>query len=385
MVASPRIVTVDPTGSLAQIVQAVASLLDQPITLIDVPGGQDALAEVKAARCAVLITTVELDDDMRGYQLAIQVSQSSPETHVVVLAESSDPELDPEELGAESPFIYMHRPVDLSQFARVMTAALNGGDIFAALAAPQATGGVAAVDMGQLPVVNVETTRPIVDDLLTDVGAMAIVFAARTGEVLLERGAVGYLDREKLTDALQPMFGTTIDMGELVGGQTRTLHFYDGDEYDVFVISVGLHHFLCLVFNGEAGNRAFGSVNRFGRRAAEDLAAIIGASAFLVERPPVEDEKPRRRRQQPEVETEEVFQPLERAEATYEEPEPLQLAPIEDLDLSIFDDLEQMDMGDADDLFDPEKLADLAKDENRIGGPIGFDEAEGLGILGKMD
>jgi hypothetical protein len=242
------------------------------------------------------------------------------------------------------------------------------------------------LDLGQLPPVNAEAARPIVDALLTDVGAMAIVFAARTGEVLLERGAVGYLDREKLTDALQPMFGTTIDMGELVGGQTRTLHFYDGDEYDVFVVSVGLHHFLCMVFNGEAGNRAFGSVNRFGRRAAEDLVALMGTSAFMVERPPAEEDKPRRRRRpQPEEEPEEFFQPLERTEATYVEPEPLQLAPIEELDLSIFDDLENMDLGDADDLFDPEKLADLAKEDSRIGGPIGIDEAEGLGILGKMD
>ena len=42
-------------------------------------------------------------------------------------------------------------------------------------------------------------------------------------------------------------------------------------------------------------------------------------------------------------------------------------------------------LGDADDLFDPDKLADLAKDDGRIGGPIDIDQAEGLGILGKMD
>ena len=78
----------------------------------------------------------------------------------------------------------------------------------------------------------------------------------------------------------------------------------------------------------------------------EDLVALMGASAFMVERPPVEEEKPRRRRRpQPEEEADEVFQPLERAETTYEEPEPLQLDPIENLDLSIFDDLEALDLG----------------------------------------
>jgi hypothetical protein len=152
------------------------------------------------------------------------------------------------------------------------------------------------------------------------------------------------------------------------------------------VISVGFHHFLCLIFNGEAGNRAFGSVNRFGRRAAEDLVALLGAAAFMVEQPPVvEDKSRRRRRPQPEEEVEEIFQPLERAEPTHVEPEPLHLEPIEELDLSIFDNLETMNFEDVDDLFNPEKLADMAKDESRIGGPIGIDEAEGLGILGKMD
>ena len=160
MVASPRIVTVDPTGSLTQIVQAVATLLDLSITLVNVSGGRDGLAEINAGKCTLLITAVELDDDMRGYQLAIQVSQASPDTHVLVLAENTDPKLDPDELGAESPFVYMHRPVDLSQFARVITAALNGGDIFSAMAAPHETGGNAPLDLGQLPPMNAEAARP---------------------------------------------------------------------------------------------------------------------------------------------------------------------------------------------------------------------------------
>jgi DNA-binding NarL/FixJ family response regulator len=391
MVALPRIITVDPTGSLAHIIRAVADLLDRSITLIDVSSGPDALVEVRRGDCAVLVTTVELEDKIRGYQLAIEVSQTSPDTRVIVLAESTDPELDVNEL-ADSPYIYLHRPVDLNQFARVMVAALDGGDIFEAAREPAHAAAVApsAINLGQLPFLDAEAARPIIDTLLTDVGAMAIVFANRAGEVLLERGAVGYLDREKLAHTLQPMFGTTIEMGDLVGGNTRTLHFYDGDNYDVFVISVGLHHFLCLVFNGEAGNRAFGAVNRFGRRAAEDLVALLGASAFVINLPKASQpaaEPPRKaRRRKPEEEPEEVFQPLERAvePETYTEPEPLQLEPVQDMDFSIFDNLEKLDLSSADDLFDPEKLADLANQNNRKGGPIDFDQALELGIMPKL-
>jgi hypothetical protein len=239
-----------------------------------------------------------------------------------------------------------------------------------------------------MPFMDVEVARPIIDTLLTDVGAMAIVFANRTGDVLLERGAVGYLDREKLTTTLKPIFRTTIEMGPVVGGNTRTLHFYDGDTYDVFVISVGLHHFLCLVFNGEAGNRAFGAVNRFGRRAAEDLVVLLGAGAFVIDmaaQAPAAARKPRRHVPEPEP-VEEIFQPLERAvePETYEEPEPLQLEPIGDLDLSIFDDLEKLDLSSADDLFSLDKLADIANQTNRKGGPIDFDQARELGIMPKL-
>jgi DNA-binding NarL/FixJ family response regulator len=365
-------------------VRAVCDLLDRPAILVDMANGQDALDAVKGGDCDLLVTTVELDDDIRGYQLAIEVSIASPDTRVIVLAESSDPELDMEELG-ESPYVYLHRPVNLRQFARVIETGLDGGDAFAAMdTGPTAAAADEARDMGPVPTVDVEVARPIIDTLLTDVGAMAIILTNRAGEVQLERGAVGYLDREKLTDVLQPMFATLIDMSSLVGGQTRTMHLYDGDDYDVYVLSIGLHHFLCLAFNGETGNRALGSVNRYGRRACEDLVAVIGAPAFSVAAPKAEAPR-RQRKKQVDEEAEPVFEPLERAEFNYEEPEALQLYPIQDLDMSIFDGLDALNADAMDDLFDMDKLADLASDVGQKGGVIDREQAEELGILPKLD
>lgn len=382
--SSPRIITVDSSGSIARIVRAVCDLMDRPAILVDMTNGQDALDAAKNGDCDLLVTTVELDDDIRGYQLAIEVSLAAPDTRIIVLAESTDPELDVDELG-ESPYIYLHRPVDLHQFARVIQAALDAGDMFAAMdAGPSSAGAVDVRDMGPVPTIDVEVARPIIDTLLTDVGAMAIILTNRAGEVQLERGAVGYLDREKLTDILQPMFASLIDMSDLVGGQTRGMHLYDGDDYDVYVLSIGLHHFLCLAFNGETGNRALGSVNRYGRRACEDLVAIIGAPAFSVTVPKAEPPR-RQRKKQVEAEPEPEFEPLERAEISYEEPEALQLDPIQDLDMSIFDGLENLNSDAMDDLFDMDKLADLASDVGQKGGVIDREQAEELGILPKLD
>jgi len=387
MGASPRIITVDPTGTIARIVRAAMDLVGRQVILVDMSSGREALEEIKSRPCQLVVTNVELDHDIKGYQLAIEVRQANPKTNVIILADIDDPELDPEDI-AGSPFVYLHRPVDIHQFLRVLIAGLDGDDIFAALTPPQSGGASPVRDMGDVPHLDVEAARVSIDKLLTDVGAMAIVLANRKGEVLLERGAVGYLDREKLTGALLPMVVTSIDMGELVGGRSSTLQFYDGEEYDVFVLSVGVHHFLCLVFDGSAGNRQFGAVNRFGRRAAEDLIVLLGTSAFVIQKPkPPQVEVHKKGKQPAAAEPQpEVFEPIARAaEVKVAEPEPLRLEPISDLDFSIFDQLQNVSADAANDLFSLDKLAELASETLRTGGPIDFDKAQQMGIMPDLD
>ncbi len=384
MGASPRIITVDPTGTIARIVRAAMDLVGRQVILIDMSSGREALEEIKSRPCQLVVTNVELDHDIKGYQLAIEVRQANPNTHVIILADVDDPDLDPEDIVG-SPFVYLHRPVDIHQFLRVLIAGLDGDDIFAALQPPQSDSGTPQVrDMGDVPHLDVEAARVSIDKLLSDVGAMAIVLANRKGEVLLERGAVGYLDREKLTGALLPMVITSIDMGELVGGRSSTLQFYDGEDYDVFVLSVGIHHFLCLVFDGAAGNRQFGAVNRFGRRAAEDLIVLLGTSAFVIQKPkpPQVEKKSKQAAAQP---VQEVFEPIARAEVKVTEPEPFRLEPVGDMDFSIFDQLQNVSSDAANDLFSLDSLAELASETMRAGGPIDFDKAQQMGIMPDLD
>jgi CheY-like chemotaxis protein len=386
MGASPRIITVDPTGTIARIVRAAMDLVGRQVILVDMSSGREALEEIKSRPCQLVVTNVELDHDIKGYQLAIEVRQANPNTPVIILADVDDPDLDPEDI-AGSPFVYLHRPVDIHQFLRVLIAGLDGGDIFAALQPPASADGTPQLrDMGDVPHLDVEAARVSIDKLLQDVGAMAIVLANRKGEVMLERGAVGYLDREKLTGALLPMVTTSIDMGELVGGRSSTLQFYDGEEYDVFVLSVGIHHFLCLVFDGSAGNRQFGAVNRFGRRAAEDLIVLLGTSAFVIQKPKPPQVEVHKKGKQASEQTQEIFEPIARAaEVRVSEPEPFRLEPVGDMDFSIFDQLQNVSADAANDLFSLDNLAELASETMRTGGPIDFDKAQQMGIMPDLD
>jgi hypothetical protein len=286
----------------------------------------------------------------------------------------------------------MRRPVDIQRFQNVLMAGLSGEDMFTALSSQPVT--TTAIDRGPVPAMDKNKSQQILDTLLHDVGGMAVVLADRNGEVLMERGAVGFLNRMQLTTALIPTVNTTIDMGELIGGQPSVVQFYDGEDKDVFVFSAGLHHILCVIFDGQAGARQFGIVNRYGRKAAEDLIALLGANAFIIEKPrtvvkeePVparSDKKTKGKKKTQEAETIEPV--IERVvEPKVQEPEPLKLDPIENLDLDIFSQLGDLSDADADDLFDPEKLAEIAEEQaRRKGGPVSMDEAAELGIIGDI-
>lgn len=382
--STPRIITVDPTWTIQRIVRSAIDLMDYPIIQIDVPSGSEALEEIERGGCNLLVTALELGDDITGVLLGAKVNQVHPGTKVIVLADVDDMEMDDETI-AESPFVYMHRPVDVHQFLRVLTAGLNGGDIKEALKTP--AGSVAQpIEMGPVPTLDLKKASAIIETLLRDLGAMTVILVNRTGEVVLESGAPGYINRDKLTVALTPMVSANMEMGSLVGGQYSVIQFYDGDEYDIYILTVGLHHFLCIAFDGQNGARQLGNVNRYGRRGVEDLIAQLGANAFIMEkRKTTEEERPVRVKQDVKRGTQPDLTPvIERPEIKVPEPEVLKLEPIADLDFSILDQLDKVDLSNADDLFDLDKLEEMANQSTRRD-QLSIDDALGLGLIPDID
>ncbi len=382
MPALPRIITVDASGMIAQMVRGAIDLMDRFVVHVDVPSGSDAIEEVRRGGCLLVLTAWELGNGMPGWELAAKVRQVAEDTNVVILADADDPEMDEETL-ADSPFIYLQRPLDPLQFMRIFSAAINGDDPREAMQ----TVSTADAYLGPIPSINLEKATQILDALQIDLNSLAILLAARDGAVLLERGTLGHVDRHRVTALLRPSLFTTIQLKDVVGGNTATIQFFDGDEYDIFAISIGLHHFLTIVFDGQLGSRQFGAVNRFGRRAAEDLIALLGAEAWLILPPELGIRQPVRRRPRRRVE---VTEPIELApadigdiidEATIspaEEPVPMiQLEPIADLDIDALFDMAEVSSTLFDDM---DALEVLARDEGRRG-TITDEEARRLGLI----
>lgn len=374
-----RIVAADSSARIATNVRAAVDLLERPAVVIAAPDGETALAELSRGGITVLVTAAQLPD-MSGIELARQAQQAAAATRVLILAGADDPALD-DDTREQSAFTYLVRAQTGERFVAQLRAALDGEK----LAEPDGTAGLPGLpNLGPVPDIPTDTLSDILGVMLTDVGAMAVVLADRLGTVLLELGAVGYLDREQLTGTLAPNFATMASIGPLVGGkQPRAMHFYDGDEFDIFALAVGLHHFVCLIFEGSAGSRAFGAVTMFGRRAVQEMLSEIGTVAFEVqEAPPPPKPAPVKAAAPaaPPSAAEQAPPPPVKEEILAPRPPKLEPLP-DDTDLeALLGGLDTLDATAADDLFDPDKLAEIAA-EKMGGDRLSFDEAQQMGVL----
>lgn len=388
--AMPRIITVDPTGTIARIVRSAMDLLDLSIIQVDVPSGADALEELSRP-ANLVVSAFELDDNMKGFEFALRVKRVSQSTSVLILGDVDDPDDLDEETTMESPFVYMSRPVDIHVFLRVLMAGMESNEAMTQARHQPVTSVATAMSspngMGPVPTLDTKAAVKIIEPLARELGTLAILFASRDGDVVVEHGTTNTIDRNNLTRALVPVMQTNIGVRDVIGGQVSTVQLYDGDDYDIFVLSVGLHHFLCILFDGQKGGRQFGMVNRYGRQAVEDLIALLGANAFFIQPPAVEEKTEPAKRSRVIKKQAEEEEPLvlERASIDVfphpeEAPEPViqQLDPIENLNV---DALFSNNFTVSDDMFDIENLEKLAKENQQGGKKLGLKEAEELGLI----
>ncbi|NLX11626.1 MAG: response regulator [Chloroflexi bacterium] len=373
MPSVPRIVVVDPSHDVSRIVHGALALLNRQYILIEVPTSDDALEEVLKSQIDLLVSAYRVPGQMNGVELATSIRHETLGTPVIVLGEEGDPNFDKDTLK-EAPFQYFLRPV-AEPFLRGMRIALDGEAAIEAEAAPSTE-----LDLGPLPKVDLNALRNEVMSLMRDVAAMGIIVADRTGRVLIDEGATGYIDREKLAAILGPTFARTVDIGTLMGGDTWAMHYYDGERLDLFGLSLGVHYFMCLLFDG-SNRGAFGGVTRFGRRAADKMIGMIGEAAYQrLESQPLPAPKA------PETPAKTAPAPhTEKAKAPAARPEP-KPAPAESNTIPNFDPdalfAQPIDENVADSMFDPDRLSALARSLSEEAGlHVDYDDAINMGIL----
>lgn len=369
----PRLVVVDSLHEIARIVRGAMALLDRQYVLVEVPDSAEALHEVQQMDVDLLVTAARLPGALDGFELAHQVHLDSLRTPVIVLAEQGDP-LPARAALAQAPCQCFVRPV-AEPFLRGLRIALDGLPVVSAADPP-----VPELDaLAQVPAVDFKALRAIMLPLMRDVGAMGVILADRLGRVLVDEGATGYIDRERLAALLGPSFGRAGEVGALVGGRAWAMQYYDGDRIDVYGLSLGLHYFLCLLFEG-SNRAAMGAVAVYGRRAAEQMIAQIGAAAYAEPQPPQRAQPAA----EPTADANAVPAPARARPSNGGENTPplLQALPAAAFDPeSLF--AQPVDERLADSLFDPDALAKMAAsfepDDESV---VDLDAAHDLGLLG---
>ncbi len=358
--------------------RATLNLLNYPAIVVEVPTGKEALLELQSVPFSVLVTACGLPS-MDGIDLATRAMIDVPDIHVIVVAKTDD-ELPDEDV----PFTLLVRPLAADQFTKAIRIALGedtGTETAAGLSLPN--------HLGPVPEVDTKELNNILSAVLTDVGAMAAVLMDRTGQILLEQGAVGYLDREKLTTTLALQFAAMPQIAEVVGGDKPwAMHRWDGKEYDVYSLSAGIHHIVCLVFQGTGASRALAAVSKWGRDAVEDMVKIIGQSAFEMPKPaaPIKPSAPPPKEAAPPPKKAEPLpkkaEPLPKPAPKPKKPKPEPPPEVDVDDGTLQEALSKMESVDVDSFWeslseDDQTLSEAIIDEDALS----FEEALQLGLL----
>ena len=171
-----RIVTLDPTGSVGRIVRGALELLDLMPVQIDAPTEASAVAEIERG-ATLLVLSSDLAGES-GIDLAFRISADWRELPVIVLADEET------EAPEEAPYLLLRRSTDAIQIVKAIQAALTQRDMRESIRKTGAIPLVVAPEGGQVPGLDIDHARRILDNLLIDVGALACILAARTGELV---------------------------------------------------------------------------------------------------------------------------------------------------------------------------------------------------------
>ncbi len=381
MASIPRIMVVDPTKRLGDIVRAALAMLDRRHIMVEIPTANEALDEVFRSEIDLAVTAYMLDESMNGIEWAERAIREQAGAPIIVAAAPTDTKPDPNKLK-QAPFQYIVYTSG-EPFLRAVRIGLDGEEVVAA----EEGMGQAHLDLGPIPRLDEDAARAILMGTIRDLGAIGGLISDRAGRIVVDEGATSYIDKTMVTTMLGPSFAQSVKIAPLVGGSGWTLKYFEGERYLLFALALGYHYF--AVFLVDADDKfAFGNITRSGRRDINKIIDLLGEQAWVYETAPSSTAETEIAVAEPVAEDSAVEAPAPAAEAA-STPDPEELAaklfatplePIDDLDVdALFG--QQADENAFEDIFADDALtasADLLDDDDSVS----YEEAQNMGLLG---
>ncbi len=249
--ATRRILIVEDQRDVMRAIRVGLETLGRGFIVVEVPSGEEAFLEIRRGGVDLLITDVRLPG-MSGLDVVKRLRQNSDKAQAIVISGQPQYEADAKKLGAT----FFNKPLQLDTFLKAVLTALGEKDAPAAATQQPEEPGIAD---------RLSTLR-------RDLGANAVCLVDLDAKVVVRAGDVIRLDLDAVLAHLMTAFSAAMKVCRLLGGFIPSnVHFFDGDDFDVYAANVGQFFALVIIFDGDRGAGQMGPVMRYGRQCADDL------------------------------------------------------------------------------------------------------------------
>lgn len=250
-----RILLVDDQREITRFLRSALETLNRGDIIVEVPSGEEALLEIGRGGADLLVIDVRLPG-ISGLDVVRRLRRANSRAPVVMISGVADARLEAEaqNLGV---LAFLRKPLNINVFLPLAEKVLG---------APT----------GALETPPPENDQPAISERLStlrrDLGANAVFLVDMQATIAVRAGDITDIELDPLMLELVTAMVASLNISRLVGGLIPTnIHFFDGDEYDVYAVNVGQYYSIVIVFDGDRGAGQMGPVMRYGRQCADDL------------------------------------------------------------------------------------------------------------------
>jgi CheY-like chemotaxis protein len=368
-----RILLVDDQRSVTSLLRAALETLGRDYIVVEVPSGEEALLEIGRGGADLLVVDVRLPG-ISGLDVVRRLRRTNSQAQVIVMSGMPDAQIETEARNLQA-LAFLRKPISMDTFLPVATRALGEQP-----PAPAAE----AADIDQ-PAVSERLST-----LRRDLGADAVYLVDMQGRVTMRAGDITRIDLDPVMAEVVTAMDASLKVSRLLGGLIPSnVHFFDGDEFDVYAANVGQFYAIVIIFDGDRGAGQMGPVMRYGRQCADDLLNSLVMLGVKMDEPaavaaPAAAKAPPAGR--PSAPAPATTAPAA-APAPPPRPKPAPPPapppkPLTEAELKALDDaLVKVKSQDADAFWD--SFADSAEDQDVRADGLSFEDAEKMGLMKK--
>lgn len=257
-----KILLVDDDREITRFLRATLEIIDRSFQFTETPSAEEAMLAVGRTAFDLIILDVVLPG-MDGLEFARRILKQRPDSKIILLTGKPLQQIE-NEVRSLKIVAYFPKPVKPDDIITAASIALG-------IKPPTTKPAVSSTSSQDAPQAH-HSVSDRLSALRRDLGCLAVYLGDLDAHIVARAGDVSAFAVQELFSHVMVAFTASLKVCGFLGGYVPlNMHFFDGDDFDVYMINVGQSYSLIILFSGESGARAMGHVLRYGRQCADDL------------------------------------------------------------------------------------------------------------------